>query len=70
MSEATHKSPAINWLLSDLMGRSRVETIAQNKCMSCGKQANNFRDALSRQEYTISGLCQVCQDELFGKEEE
>ena len=27
----------------------------------------DFRDNLSRKEYSISGLCQDCQDEFFGK---
>lgn len=27
----------------------------------------DFRDELSRKEYKISGLCQKCQDEVFGK---
>lgn len=26
-----------------------------------------FRDALSLREYRISGMCQNCQDEVFGK---
>jgi uncharacterized CHY-type Zn-finger protein len=46
-------------------------TVAQDIkiCVACGKPAEHFRDALSRKEYTISGLCQECQDEVFGKEE-
>jgi len=70
MSEATTKPKDIEVFLSNFMGRSRENTIARNKCVSCGGEANNFRDALSRKEYTISGLCQVCQDEFFGLEEE
>jgi len=31
-------------------------------------QWKTFRDALSRKEYGISGLCQKCQDDVFGKE--
>jgi len=27
----------------------------------------SFRDALSKKEYEISGLCQQCQDNFFGK---
>ena len=27
---------------------------------------DSFRDALSRKEFTISGMCQKCQDETFG----
>jgi hypothetical protein len=31
-------------------------------CIMCGKPAVDFRDASSRIEYSISGLCQGCQD--------
>ena len=70
MSRATTKPKDIEVFLSNFMGGSRQDTIARNKCVSCGGEANNFRDALSRKEYTISGLCQKCQDEFFGLEEE
>lgn len=30
----------------------------------------NFRDECSRREYKISGLCQECQDKVFGDFEE
>ncbi len=29
---------------------------------------NAFKDELSRREYKISGLCQSCQDDIFGIE--
>ena len=66
MSEPTNKSQEINTFLSSVMGRDREETITQNQCMSCGGRAMAFRDALSVREYTISGLCQRCQDSVFG----
>jgi hypothetical protein len=46
------------------------------RCAGCGNKAENFRDALSLKEYTISLLCQGCQDVMFvetfveGEEEE
>jgi len=42
-------------------------TIAKDKCTSCGKDAKDFRDELSKREYKISGFCQGCQDSVFGK---
>ena len=27
-----------------------------------------FRDEISRKEYSISGLCQFCQDKVFGSD--
>ena len=49
-------------------GRSRVESIRDDKCIWCGKKADSFRNELSKKEYTISGLCQKCQDSIFGGE--
>lgn len=36
-------------------------------CPFCGKpvSADSFRDELSRKEFSISGLCQECQDDFF-----
>lgn len=30
----------------------------------------DFTDALSKREYTISGMCQKCQDEMFSDPDE
>ena len=49
-----------------LFGRSRTLAIAGNGCVKCGDGAVDFRDELSRKEFGISGLCQTCQDGIFG----
>ncbi len=39
------------------------------KCVTCGKVFNtdtDLRDQLSKKEYSISGMCQECQDSIFG----
>ena len=38
-------------------------------CASCGEEVDplKFRDFISQKEWTISGLCQVCQDDYFGE---
>lgn len=40
----------------------------EGKCPFCGKSVNehDFRDELSKKEFQISGLCQSCQEEVFG----
>ena len=40
-------------------------------CPFCGREVNmdDFRDDLSRHEFELSGLCQMCQD-YFVKEEQ
>lgn len=40
----------------------------KHHCVICEGEANEFRDELSKREYTISGLCQHCQDEGFEEE--
>ena len=49
-----------------LFGRSRTLAIAGNGCVKCGESAVDFRDEISRKEFGISGLCQPCQDGIFG----
>ena len=41
-------------------------------CRTCNAPTGDprlFRDELSLREYHISGMCQKCQDEVFGGEE-
>ena len=68
--KATNKAPEIEAFLSLLTNSplTREETIEQGLCASCGHDVLNtsFRDPLSFKEFTISGLCQKCQDEVFG----
>lgn len=40
--------------------------IEEHKCPSCKQLIGEFRNAISRREYEISGLCQKCQDGVFG----
>lgn len=41
-------------------------------CPTCCKDMTNedFKDLLSVKEYTISGMCQACQDKVFNTTEE
>ena len=66
MATPTKKSQSIERLLINLTGKDRKEGIKLNICTWCKKSANSFRDPLSEKEYTISGFCQICQDETFG----
>ena len=40
--------------------------IAAHKCPCCQQDIGPFRNTLSHKEYQISGLCQKCQDSVFG----
>jgi hypothetical protein len=64
------KSPEMEKQLEDmsqeLFGRSRAGDV----CVTCGSEKvkpSDFRDALSRKEYSISKMCQSCQDSVFGR---
>lgn len=65
------KSPemenALNSLALAFFGRSRKECFANSACVMCGGPALEFRNELSQKEYSISCMCQTCQDDSFGK---
>lgn len=44
-----------------------VKKVSEGLCPFCGKKIKqeDFRDSISMKEYTISGLCQKCQDNIF-----
>lgn len=56
-------------LLKALGFNKEVENVEGKRCPFCGREIKmeDFRDPLSLKEYHISGLCQACQDEMFGK---
>lgn len=72
MAEPTQKSKAMEKLLHDLTGQDRRTVIRSDMCMAapygCGGPATDFTDDVSAREYRISGLCQSCQDNIFGPE--
>ena len=45
---------------------SRTDAIKNNICVFCGEPASVFKDELSKREFSISGLCQNCQNKVFG----
>ena len=44
-----------------------VKAVERGVCplCKCKVYKNEFRDAISRKEFEISGLCQSCQDDIF-----
>jgi hypothetical protein len=44
------------------------EAVIKDVCPTCGApiREEDFRDGLSRREYGIYGMCQKCQDSVFG----
>lgn len=72
MAVPSDKDPGIakvqDIIASVLFGRTRTDSITSDLCVTCDRPATSFKDALSAKEYTISGMCQVCQDETFVEE--
>jgi len=66
MKEATQKSQGIEKTLTAITGRDRRVCVRGSTCATCGGEASKFKDALSEKEFTISGMCQKCQDQIFG----
>ena len=69
MAELANKSPEMRSRLDKvsevLFGRKTTESIQSDICVCCGNPATTFSSDLSRKEFSISGLCQTCQDEFF-----
>ena len=49
---------------------NEIERIKNGRCAICNCviRHEDFRDQLSYEEFNISGMCQGCQDKMFGSE--
>lgn len=47
----------------------KAEDVRNGICPFCKEpiSPDSFKDELSRKEYSISGLCQICQDATYGR---
>jgi len=59
--------------MQDYLDQFRREIFGRDgkdgRCVTCGSESTkpeDFRDEVSRREYQISRMCQVCQDGVFG----
>lgn len=60
------KSPQVEQFIKDFTGLDRVSAIKEHRCvMGCVPPMPIWKDKLSIKEYTISGMCQNCQDQVF-----
>ncbi len=62
----TEKADGIDEFITRNFGVDRGECIEANNCTMCEATDVTFRDSLSVKEYRISGMCQTCQDRVFG----
>ena len=46
---------------------AELNNIEAGNCATCGEpvKAADFKNDLSRREYEIAGMCQLCQDKTF-----
>tara|TARA_R100001082_G_C4350300_1_gene154232 strand:+ start:626 stop:844 length:219 start_codon:yes stop_codon:yes gene_type:complete len=47
----------------------KADRVIAGNCVTCENSIGEFRDSLSKKEYSISGMCQSCQDSVFGEPE-
>jgi hypothetical protein len=65
VAEPSDKAPEIDAFINKAFKVNRREAIRGNQCVICQEVAVTFRDELSRKEFSISGMCQKCQDRAF-----
>jgi len=70
MATPSYKAPGINDLLDHLSGTSRVQSITSDVCVFCQTAVGEFDNALSQKEFTISGMCQTCQNDFFNPDDD
>ena len=67
MANPEEKAREIEKLLTDISGKDRMSVIKSgDQCTMCETPNMDFREKIDRLEYEISGLCQSCQDKVFG----
>jgi len=64
----SEKSEAIDMAITSIFGIDRRKSIKDKSCACCGQsvELSSFKDELSLKEFHISGMCQDCQNEVFG----
>lgn len=67
MAKPSEKSKGMSAFLDQMV--PRTESIQNNVCVFCKEPSFYFDDELSAKEYLISGLCQFCQNEVFGEKD-
>ncbi len=65
--KSPHMQALIDGLTKRAFGTTTSGALKQGICVVCKRPAIEFRGNLSQKEYTISGMCQKCQDEVFNE---
>jgi len=64
----TVKARSLESVITAITGVDRREAITSKTCPICASAVtlDSFKDELSLKEFHISGMCQTCQDSVFG----
>jgi hypothetical protein len=64
----TEKAPQIDKVITAIFGIDRKASIENKTCATCGMEvkSDSFKNEISLKEFHISGMCQTCQDGIFG----
>jgi hypothetical protein len=57
--------PFTHFAAAIVFGPKGTERLQAGLCPRCGSDNKEFKDAVSRREHGITGLCQKCQDHVF-----
>jgi hypothetical protein len=55
---------------ADLVFPDRIPKMKARVCMTCSGKVEEFDRELSQKKFLISGMCQKCQEGIFGASEE
>jgi uncharacterized Fe-S cluster-containing protein len=54
-----------------MFGALRINDIEKDRCVTCGKNpVVDFPTELYKKEFSISGMCPTCQDNVFNSEDD
>lgn len=67
----SNKTPGMQDAIESLFPGTR-KLIEEHRCPMCKKSIDmqGFKDKLSYKEFMISGMCQVCQDSIWGEKDD
>ncbi len=64
-----NKSELVEQILEEysglFMAQPRSQALKTNTCVKCTKPATEFTDESSKREYSISAMCEACQNQYF-----
>ncbi len=66
MSKDTAKA-FLTGCMNEILTPEQIQQLGVSTCPTCQKPYTGFVDDGSIKEYRISGMCQSCQDSVFGK---